>query len=77
MRRVWQHFNKVKRENPEGPDNENLFCLGGRIMMGPAEKAWQPLATAHLVAVPITIFAVFECAVSSDFDCLFAVPIAV
>ena len=60
VHRVWQHFNKVKRESPEG-GAENLFCLDGWIMMGPAEKAWQPVLTAHLVAVPLIIFCAFEC----------------
>lgn len=30
--------------------------------MGPAEKAWQPVLTAHLVGVPVTLFCAFECA---------------
>ena len=67
VHRVWQHFNKVKRESPEGAGAENLFCLDGWIMMGPAEKAWQPVLTAHLVAVPLIIFCVFECVPLLDF----------
>jgi hypothetical protein len=54
-------FNETKRNQPDGPGAENLFCLDGRIMMGPAEKAWQPVLTAHLVGVPVTIFCAFEC----------------
>ena len=59
--------------NPDG-GSENLFCLDGWIMMGPAEKAWQPVLTAHLVAVPITTFCVFECVVLSDLGFPFTVP---
>ena len=59
--------------NPDG-GSENLFCLDGWIMMGPAEKAWQPVLTAHLVEVPITTFCVFECVVLSDLGFPFTVP---
>ena len=54
-------FNEAKRADDE-QGAENLFCLDGRIMMGPKDKAWQPVLTAHLVGVPVGIFCVFECA---------------
>ena len=59
--RVWQVFNEVKRNQVPEAGEENLFCLDGWIMMGPAKKAWQPVLTAHLVGVPVTLFCVFEC----------------
>ena len=58
--KVWQVFNAQKRMQEEGPGAENVFCLDGRVMMGPAHKAWQPVATAHLVVFPIVLFCAFE-----------------
>ena len=61
VRRVWQVFNALKRmQDPHDPGTENQFLCNGRIMMGPSSKAWQPVVTAQIVAVPVVVFIAFE-----------------
>ena len=76
---MWEVFNAQKYygstqkdyQRPDGPGKywgpggaENLFCFGGRLMFGPKEKLWQPILTAHLVGVPVTLFVCYECVIS-------------
>eukprot|EP01052_Picozoa_sp_SAG31_P026579 SAG31_NODE_2419_length_5727_cov_4.235963_4_plen_262_part_00 len=67
--KVWEVFNAQKTHgfgqdvhyHPTGPGGEaNLFCCDGWLMFGPPSKLWQPILTAHLVAVPVGLFCVYE-----------------